>query len=74
MNHISLVKLSGTSNASQCILPHLDPWDAVIRKFLQPDSDPLKKCKNEVEVRSSILDDGRLSVRKVAKDEKCSYR
>lgn len=73
INKISLVKLTGREN-TDCLLPHLDPWDSVIRKFLKPDTDPLKKCKVEVDVRSFVTDDGRLRVTKVGDGEKCSYR
>lgn len=73
INQISLVKITGKVNA-ECLLPHLDPWDNIIRKYLSPDWNPLKKCKIEAEVRSYVTDDGILRITRASDGEQCLYR
>lgn len=61
-------------NKTACLLPHLDPWDSVIRDFLDPNKDPQKSCKVGVAQRSKILDDGRLIIMNLTDKEDCFYR
>ncbi|CAD5232432.1 unnamed protein product [Bursaphelenchus xylophilus] len=45
-----------TSNHAECRLPKLDPWDPMIKRFLDSSKDPRKNCKPKFHVQSYVLD------------------